>query len=280
VSSINTFSVAKPQGRKRKFANETPQQQADHREIALSYGDNNHQDRLKVNLRKHQLEMFFIYRHGSRQLPDDDAGRDYLRVMADHLMLLGENYVFWWAARCAPWASHSEMNELIIKCGSGRYWPRQALARELQVDSETRFQLKIWSFGAVDKTLAELAADRAERKAATEAERRRRDGATPRALSEAQQKPWVKLGISESTYRRRKRRNKKVDSISCSISLQYLSGTKHGHGAPPPKGGSEARAVPALSDGDTVISAGRDVDRFFMLPREAKLLLTVSSSSM
>jgi hypothetical protein len=45
--------------------------------------------------------------------------------------------------------------------------------------------------------------------------RRRKNGAKPQAQSERRTKPWEALGISESTYRRRKRR----DSISSRPSL-------------------------------------------------------------
>lgn len=263
----------------KRFAGETPHQQAKHREIAQRYGDSRQQDRLLLNLRKRDLQKLFFHRYGERRLPDDDAGRGDLRVMVDHLLLLGEIYVFWWARVWAPWMSESELIELITLRGKGRWWKPQELANEMCLDSAVRLLLDIRTIRAVDRTTEQLVGDRATRKAAAEAARRLKNGATPRELSEARQRPWIALGVSESTYRREKRKNRSRDSNSCSISLQSLCGTNYCHGAPPPTGGSSARAVRTLPELDRAFSAKRLSERVTPLPRvRTPLPLTVASS--
>src|SRR5260370_31385369 len=75
-----------PTSTEKSFANETPEQQARHREIAHRYRRSRRRGatrRLIANLRKAELQRIFFDRCGET-LPDDDAGRQYLRLMADH----------------------------------------------------------------------------------------------------------------------------------------------------------------------------------------------------
>src|SRR5437660_561634 len=94
------------------FAGETPAQRAQHRLIAWRHRKRKRQAAKFPNLRKHELQLLFADRYGA-QLPDDDAGRDDLRLMADHLAQLGADHVRRWAQPCAPWASASELDALI-----------------------------------------------------------------------------------------------------------------------------------------------------------------------
>ena len=65
-----------------------------------------------TNFRKGELERLYAERCGNT-LPDNDAGRDYLRLMADHLAQRGEDCVRWWARDWAPWAGDDELDALI-----------------------------------------------------------------------------------------------------------------------------------------------------------------------
>jgi hypothetical protein len=214
--SKRAYAVAQEPAPK-NYRDETPKQQADHREIEQRYRKQNrkHGPVPFAKLRKSELERLFADRWGDVR-PDD---ADDLRLMADHLALIDE------------------------VDRPGTYWKADALARELRLDDATRTRLKIRTIGAIDCTKAQRAKRCRERRAAAEAARRAKAGAVPRALSEARLKPWLTLGISESTYRRKKRR----DSNSCPI-LLYSQGTKRCQGSPTP----DAAHDPAL---DAAIAA-------------------------
>jgi hypothetical protein len=84
-----------------------------------------------------------------------------------------------------------------------------AVARMLDVTAEERWACDIRTIGAVDETPEQQAARRREERRDYERERsrRRRAGAIPRAVYEAQSlsrtEPWKALGISRSTWFRR-----------------------------------------------------------------------------
>jgi hypothetical protein len=192
-----------------KHADETPHQRARHGEIKLRY-DFPHKERQPrdtglSNFRKAEMEMLFIKRYRTYQLPNDDAGRDDLRLMVDHLMMRGEDHARRWAALRAPWMPEDELDDMIDDVGPGRWWTKIALGKALRLTNAERMSLDIRTFRPIDRTKKQLDQDRRERNAARERERRAKAGAKPRAMSEAQTKPWLALGISESTYRRRKR---------------------------------------------------------------------------
>jgi hypothetical protein len=201
----------------KNYSHETPKQQADHREIEQRYRKQNrkHGPVPFAKLRKSELERLFADRWGDVR-PDD---ADDLRLMADHLALIDE------------------------VDRPGTYWKADALARELGLDDATRTRLKIRTIGAIDCTKAQRAKRSREHEAAAARARRAKAGAVPRALSEARLKPWLALGISESTYRRKKRR----DSNSSGI-LFYSQPTKRCQGNPT----VDAAHDPAI---DTAIAA-------------------------
>lgn len=87
----------------KKYANETSAQRLQRREAAWREKQQQEQKQqtpiwlLFPRLRKRELERIFILRWRSRTLPDDEAGRGDLRLMADHLAQLGKKYVEAWA---------------------------------------------------------------------------------------------------------------------------------------------------------------------------------------
>jgi hypothetical protein len=206
-----------------KYADETPTQKAQHREIARRHRRRKRRSPKFPNLRKRELERLFVERYGKPQLPDDDAGRGDLRVMADHLAQLGEGHIWRFARTWARWADDGEVDELIGQVGPGKRWKADALAKELGLDYATRTRLNIRTIGAVDRTKAQRARRGKKRKAAAEAARRAKAGAAPHAASAARTKPWEALGISRRTYYRN-RANGTNGTNSCLILLESQCG--------------------------------------------------------
>ena len=181
-----------------------------------------------------ELERLYLDRWGSNALPNDDAGRSDLLLWLDHAAQVGVHYITGRARVLAPWLTEGQLEDLIERTGRGKHWKKDPLGFELNLTDAVRTRLDIRTIGAVDRTKAQRAKDCKEREAAAARKRRANAGAKPHALSEARTKPWEAMGVSESTYRRRKRQADSVDSISSGILFESLSTTKHCHdgGAP------------------------------------------------
>jgi hypothetical protein len=210
------------------FADETPAQQSRHEEIAKRYRrpkrGSARPPTPMPKLRMGELEKLYLDRCGD-VLPDDDSGRHDLRLWADHAAQLGVHYITGRARILAPWLTEDQLDCLIEHAGRGKHWTKDDLGRELNLTNAVRTQLDIRTIGAVDRTKAQRAKDCKEREAAAARKRRAKAGAKPHALSESRRKPWLALGISESTYRRRKRQADSVDSDSSGILLESLRPT-------------------------------------------------------
>jgi hypothetical protein len=191
-----------------RFANETPKQQAQHREIERRHRHRQqrqqHGPKLS-NFRKKELEMVFTQRYRSWQLPNDDAGRADLRIMLDHLALRGEDHARRWAELRAPWMPEAELDDMIDDVGEGKFWTPAALGKALNLTNAERMRLDIRTIRPVDRTKKQLEQDCRERHAKAEAARRAKAGAKPQATSAERTKPWKAEGISRATWFRRKR---------------------------------------------------------------------------
>jgi hypothetical protein len=217
-------------------------------------------------------------------LPDDDAGIDDIFLMAHHLAHLDnpQQRIRAWLRLRAPWHGDVRTEELIRKVmWKPLKWTADKLGQRLRLTDADRSRLDITTIGGFDCLKAKRKTRRKHKDAARHRKLRAKDGAKPHAMSEARLMPWLDLGISESTYRRRKRqRRDSGDSNSSAACTEYI-GVKMKHcqatGAPPPKGGFWARAVPTLPDADTVVSADTRLSpRVF----PAAAISTSSSSSM
>jgi hypothetical protein len=103
-------------------------------------------------LRVKELRRVFKHRY-SGMLPDDDAGRDDVRLMFDHLAFcrnasfLMEDF----AAQWAPWLSSSERDSMMADAAdNGRLPSADAVAHRLQMDFAMRTALDLRSIGSVD----------------------------------------------------------------------------------------------------------------------------------
>jgi hypothetical protein len=171
--------------------------------------------RARNNKRFRELEMVLAFNHRGTVLSDDDAGRDDLHVVACHLLRMSRKSpitsIRAWAEQRTAWCSQQEL-ELIMQraAADSRRWTADELAEELGLTFEVRMALGITTIGAIDYDKAKRTGRRAANSRKRSEGRRRRQGAKPRAeyeaWSEAQNKPWRALGISESTYYRRKRK--------------------------------------------------------------------------
>jgi hypothetical protein len=192
-----------------KFPAETPEQIFKHEQIARNHEQRrrdktqNRSGALIPLLRVRGMERLFILRHGSSELPNDDAGLEYLRLVADHLAQIKPAMIRAWCETRAPWLTAVEIEALIALAGIGRRWKADPLARELGLTDAERTATKNWTIGAVDCNKAQRKGRRKSKRAEACRAARIAAGATPREQSAARTKPWEALGISRASYYRK-----------------------------------------------------------------------------
>jgi hypothetical protein len=185
--------------------------------------------RARNNKRFRELETVIAFNHRGMVLSDDDAGRADLHVVACHLLRMNRkspiNSIRAWAEQRAPWCSLQEL-ELIMQRAAAdtRCWSADELAEELGLTFELRMALGVTTIGAIDYDKAKREGRRAANSQKRSEGRRRKQGAKPRAeyeaKSAARSKPWRALGISESTYYRRKRKSAQCDDSSPNAAIR------------------------------------------------------------
>jgi hypothetical protein len=184
---------------------------AKRREIAIRYR-NGKKPLSMAALRCAQLNRLWTDRYGA-VLPDDDAGRADARIMAHHLAGVSgdqRSRVTSWLSVWAPWMPENELALLLeAVIAKPLRWRADKLAARLNLREADRARLGITTIGAVDMTKAEREAARKARKGQAKRERRRKQGAKPRAeyLAAAAErtKPWAAEGVSRRTWYRRNR---------------------------------------------------------------------------
>ena len=157
-------------------------------------------------------------------LPDDDAGREYLKELLLPISL-GPNEAVkraraievWGPANrmrreielWAPWMTDDEAQTLIDEINLMPPWQRKPKARtlgeRLQVPYGERARLGLRTIGPCDMTEAGMAVIRKQKKRQRDRLRRLSQGIKPRAeylatANLSQTKPWLALGISRRTY--------------------------------------------------------------------------------
>ena len=104
-------------------------------------------------------------------LTDDDPGRHYLEIVANHIALLRgevEAHIIAWSQRWAPWLPKVEAEELAKRVAAKpRKWTATALGNELNLSAEERAALKITTIVAAGTTKAEREEQRIERNRAS-----------------------------------------------------------------------------------------------------------------
>lgn len=182
---------------------------AKHREIAIRYRQGKKPFSMAA-LRCAEISRLLASRYG-RAIPDDDAGKDDIRIMVHHLALMsGDQHTRMksWLVDWAPWMSAEEMAGLMSTVvAKPLRWRADKLAARLNLTEAERARLSIKTIGATDMTKGERHAARQARKRQAKREQRRKQGVKPRdeylTQSKEHTKPWEAEGISRRTWYRR-----------------------------------------------------------------------------
>jgi hypothetical protein len=196
--------------------------------------------------RLNEIELVLWDRYADRVLPDDDAGRDDLRIFLHHQgrCVGGKNASTMraWIAEHAAWLDEDEGDQLIRHyIASEKKLPKaDTLARFMGLTYADRERLgrllvvsKPRSRGI--RTIGAIDASKAKRKVLNEAKwlelakaraaaARRAAGAKPHAESASRTKPWEAFGYSRSTWERKGKPmpQKPVDENSSDIISRRL----------------------------------------------------------
>jgi hypothetical protein len=174
-------------------------------------------------LRLGDLRRLLGDRNGSA-LPDDDAGREYLKELllpislGPHEAVKGCRAIEIWGPtdrmrreieQWAPWMQEDEAEELLDEINQMPTWERKPKARtlgeRLQVLYGERGRLQLKTIGCCDMTEAGMALIRRQKKRQRDRLRRLSQGAESRAVylaahKTSKEQPWLKLGIKRSTW--------------------------------------------------------------------------------
>ena len=194
-------------------------QRLKHAEIAKRYGKAKSWSWASwLTRRINEIQMVLWDQYPNRELPDDDAGHDDLRIVLHHLgkrRTNPEGKMRQWIAEHTPWLDEDEGEALIrYYLASKKKLPKaDTLARFMGLKYADRKRIgrahgkAIRTIGAIDATKAERKAMRkAEQRLADKARQeanRRAVGAKPHAESASRTKPWVTEGVSRRTWYRR-----------------------------------------------------------------------------
>lgn len=177
-------------------------------------------DRIRRNVRFHDLEKVFAHCWQGAELPDDDAGRDHLYIAACHIWHLGKKCgpiatLKAWVKVWAPWCGPDELAALIdLVDANPKTWTADELARELGLyvlPFAVRQALGITTIGSIDVDKDGRQQRRAAKKQENNTAWRRRNGAVLRSEwllenNANQTKPWVAMGMKRSWYYECKKR--------------------------------------------------------------------------
>lgn len=163
-----------------------------------------------IALRMNDLAILYRSRYGTT-LPDDDAGRDDLKIAINHLACLAHprGHIANWIDIWAPWLTAAEQRQIVPPIlANPQRWKADALAWRVRLTMEERTLLGITTIGAVDQNKAARTRRRKQKDRERKAAQRRAKGQKPRAAYEQQSvahsEPWKAEGISRRTWYRRR----------------------------------------------------------------------------
>jgi hypothetical protein len=182
-----------------------------------------------------ELNRIFYDRYGP-EFPDDSAGREDLEILLRLHALHpthGRERVKNAIETRAPWLAKETAETLIHDFATmdprrfwGPWW-RDELKLAMNLTTADRERLRAWHIPPIDKSDAELAQYRKDRKNAKRMLRRRKAGVKPREVhksesSKSKSNPWESEGISRATWFRRRKR---VRETRCGSFAQSLPPT-------------------------------------------------------
>jgi hypothetical protein len=145
--------------------------------------------------------------------PDDDAGRDDLRILAEHYIASNPLRLTKVVAMRAPWMTGAELSDFLADVGRfPRLWIGSDLAAEFTLKEAGRIELGVRTVRPLDVTPAQRKAQRKVREKERKRAVRRTKGAKPHDESKARTKPWETAGVSRATWYRQQAKNRETDS--------------------------------------------------------------------
>jgi hypothetical protein len=156
-----------------------------------------------------ELFDYFNHLYGAAPLPDDDAGRDDIKLMFQVLSTTtspGHRMVDV-AGTWAPWLPPPELTALVDDVvAHPRRFKADTIAARLGITDEIRTMLGLRTIGAIDRPAKQRKQEREEKQRLAKQQKRRAAGIPSLAEVRAarrQRKPWHAAGISRSTWYRR-----------------------------------------------------------------------------
>jgi hypothetical protein len=163
-----------------------------------------------VTLRMAEIFRVFCHRYGSAPLPDDDAGREDIRLAFQVLSACHDaaSRMFSVARVWAPWLPADELAALVDDIAArARRFKADTVAARMGITDALRKELKLKTIGAIDKPAEVRAAERREQQRLAKEQKRRAAGIPTLAemrATPARKKPWIEAGIPRSTWYRRR----------------------------------------------------------------------------
>jgi hypothetical protein len=163
-----------------------------------------------VTIRMAELFRVFVHRYGDASLPDDDAGRDDLKLMFQVLSTTHEaaSRMVDVSRTWAPWMPADELGALVADVvAHPRRFKADTIGDRLRMTAEIRALLNLRTIGAIDKPAEQRAAERREQQRLAKEQKRRAAGvptiAEVRAMR-TKKSPWIAAGLTRSTWYRRR----------------------------------------------------------------------------
>jgi hypothetical protein len=172
-------------------------------------------------LRIGDLNKLFRHRYGGDEswtFPDDDAGRDDLRILADHYVTSNPLRFAKVVAMRAPWMTGAELGDFLADVGRfPRFWTIGDLTEEFGLAESERKALGVRTIRAIDMTPEQREEAQKLREKERKKAMRRTNGAKPHDESAARTKPWETAGVSRRTWYRQQAKSGGTDSSAMNL---------------------------------------------------------------
>jgi hypothetical protein len=162
-----------------------------------------------ITFRMAELFRFFNWLYGKAPLPNDDAGRDDIKLLFQVLSTTHDaaRRMVDVARTWAPWLPADEFAALVDDVvAHPRRFRADTIAARLGITAAIRELLDLRTIGAIDKPAEQRRKERQEMQRLDKEEKRRAAGALPieqARMIRAGRKPWIAAGMSRATWYRR-----------------------------------------------------------------------------